>query len=263
MSDIRFHIVDVFASAPFSGFQLVVCLDPCDEDTGRDLSLEFNLGVSTPQLTGERRYRTRFFENGHQLPFGGVPTLGTAFVLGPGAWTQETLGAVVEVEALASGASVGMPDPLIEPLELSGEAADALGLPRVLGAFRSTCGGNTHLLVPTDIDVAEVNADFDAIRSLSGKAATNTVAPFCVSSANVRLRVFAPLLGMNESPAVGTAAAPAALWSREHWGLGVDQTVVQGEFIGRRSAMRVHAKWGSVQLGGDVVSFAQGTCQIP
>jgi hypothetical protein len=75
MPDIRFHVVDVVASAPFNGFQLVVCLDPCGEDTGRDLSLEFNLGVSTPQLTGERRYRTRFFENGHQLPFGGVPTL--------------------------------------------------------------------------------------------------------------------------------------------------------------------------------------------
>jgi trans-2,3-dihydro-3-hydroxyanthranilate isomerase len=227
------------------------------------LSLEFKIGVANPRIVGDRKYRTRIFENGHELPFGGMPTLGTAWVLGPGSWSQESPGAVVEVQATPTSASVEMPDPIIEQLDLSGEAADALGLPSVIETFRSTCGGNTHLLAPTEVDVAEATPDFQAIRELSRRAGTNTVATFSLAAENLRLRVFAPALGMDESPAVGTAAAPAALWSRQRWGLGPDLDVVQGEFIARKSLMRLHASWGAVRLGGDVKPFAEGVCQVP
>ena len=81
----RFSIVDVFAEAPLQGNQLAVVEDAAALTTERmqDIAREMNFSETTFVLerTNERA-KVRIFTPGHELPFAGHPTLGTAWVLG-------------------------------------------------------------------------------------------------------------------------------------------------------------------------------------
>jgi trans-2,3-dihydro-3-hydroxyanthranilate isomerase len=264
MTQIRYEHLDVFADGPYGGHALIVCLGSCPDSVMAALSHEFNLVVAFPRLTSPRRYRLRIIEHGHELPFGAQPTIGAAWALGPGTWRQESMGASVEVEVMDRGARMGIPDPVLERItdeSLLAGILDVLGLASSEGAYRASCGGNTHLLVPTQEDIAQVRADPRAVTGICETAGMNTLSPFCWDRAGGDLsqRIFAPRMGIPESPAVGTAAAPAAEYARDAWGAGTDVCVRQGQALGRPSLITVHAERGAMNLMGNVRRFAQGT----
>jgi trans-2,3-dihydro-3-hydroxyanthranilate isomerase len=97
MSRLRYLHLDVFADGPVGGHPLIVCLDEAPESAMPGLSREFSLVMAFPSRTGRGRYSLRIFEHGHELPFGGQPTLGAAWSLGPGTWRQDSRGASVTV----------------------------------------------------------------------------------------------------------------------------------------------------------------------
>ena len=264
MTPIRYLHLDVFADGPFGGHALIVCLDSCPESAMASVSHEFNLVVAFPRSTSYGRYQVRIFEHGHELPFGAQPTLGAAWSLGPGTWRQDSTGASVDVEVTDRGARMGMPDPLLERVadsSLLARIRKVLGLASVEGAYRANCGGNTHLLVPTREDIAQIKADPAAVTQVCEAAGMNTLSPFCPDGAasDLKQRIFAPRMGIQESPSVGTAAAAAALYAFGSWSAGADVRVRQGHSVGRPSLITVHTEHGAMTVAGSVRQFAEGT----
>jgi len=265
MSRLRYLHLDVFADGPAGGHPLIVRLDECPEPAMPGLSHEFNLVVAFRSRTGPARYFLRIFEHGHELPFGGQPTLGAAWSLGPGTWRQDSPGATVTVQVTAGGARMSVPDPVLEPVteeSLLVRIAGVLGT-GIDGAYRATCGGNTHLVVPVTADVAGITVDSGTVAEVCAAAGMNTLAPFCWRAGEVHQRVFAPRMGIPESPAVGTAAVPAAVHARRRWDAGPDVGIRQGHGTRRSSLLSVHAAPGAMTLAGAVRKFAEGTCELP
>ncbi len=93
ISQLRYRIVDVFTERPFEGNSLCVVLDPCPPELMPHIAREANLSEPTfPVQTGPNAYEMRIFTPAAELPSAGHPSLGTAWLLGPGRWTQTTAG---------------------------------------------------------------------------------------------------------------------------------------------------------------------------
>jgi len=106
---LSYRIVDVFTDRPLAGNALCVVTapegPPLSDDVMLCLAREVNLSETTfVRRTGDDAYDVRIWTGGGELPFAGHPSLGTAWSLGPGRWTQTSPGAVVTVEASLQGA---------------------------------------------------------------------------------------------------------------------------------------------------------------
>ncbi len=81
-----FHVVDVFAEAPYQGNQLAVVLEADDlsSESMQGIALEMNYSETTfvcSDRQADGGYETRIFTPAQELPFAGHPTLGTAWVI--------------------------------------------------------------------------------------------------------------------------------------------------------------------------------------
>jgi trans-2,3-dihydro-3-hydroxyanthranilate isomerase len=257
---VRYRIVDVFTDRPFAGNGLCVVLDPCREEVMQPLAREVNLSETTfPTQTGASAYSMRIFTPAAELPFAGHPSVGTAWVLGPGTWEQTTSGAVVAIEADATGAVMTQPDPELTEVDATG-IAEALGLPGIEGAYLSVAGGTRHVLVPTGAAIDGLAPDPSAVGRLAEGAGGMTLCPVRrVDDRTLHVRVFGgPAAGIVEDPATGSAAGPIGILARRRWGTHVDVTILQGEEIRRPSRIEVHAEDGAIRVGGRVTAVAEG-----
>jgi trans-2,3-dihydro-3-hydroxyanthranilate isomerase len=255
----EYHIVDVFTDQPLAGNALCVVLDPVPEPVMQPLAREVNLSETAfPVVTAPGEYENRIFTPTSELPFAGHPTIGSAWVLGPGTWTQRTSGATIEVQVDEEGAVMSQPDPEfqeVDPLP----PARALGVPTYAGAWVAEAGGNSHLIVLTDSPVHRLEPSDQSIL-----AATRAVGAFTLAvverrhEAELHVRVFVPQGGIPEDPGTGSAAGPIGLLARQIWDTPVDVTVRQGLTIGRPCTIQVHAEPGAVRVGGRVTLCAKG-----
>lgn len=255
----RYRIVDVFTDRPLAGNALCVVLDPCPSDLMGRVAREVNFSETTfvTGIDGDR-YHMRIFTPADELPFAGHPSIGTAWTLGPGRWTQTTAGATVTVEADEHGAVMSQPDPTFEQIE-TGPAVAALGLLGAEAAWRGVAGGTSHVYVATDSPVDAVAPDLDAVAAVtSGNDATGLAVFRRLDDATVHARVFVPTAGVPEDPGTGSAAGPIGLLARHRFGTAVDITVRQGDEIGRPCRIEVHAEAGAVRVGGRVTACAEG-----
>lgn len=259
----RYRIVDVFTDRPLAGNALCVVLDPCDEGLMQAIAREVNLSETTfPVVTAPDAYEMRIFTPREEMPFAGHPSLGTAWTLGPAAWTQTTSGATVTVEADADGARMSQPDPLFDAVDAA-PAVAALGLPGANGAWRGTAGGTTHCYVLTDAPIGDLALDMTAIAHVNDAVgALGLVVVHRVDDANLHVRVFGPGMGIPEDPGTGSAAGPAGLLARDHWGTDADVLIRQGDEIGRPCRVEVHAEPGAVRVGGRVSACAEGVLTL-
>jgi len=133
--ELRYRIVDVFSDRPLAGNGLCVVLDPAPESVMQALAREVNLSETTyPSVVDDDTYDVRIFTPNEELPFAGHPSLGTAWVLGPKAWTQRSAGATVTVTADAGGAVMSQPDPAFTDID-GDEVVAALGLPGAVDGY--------------------------------------------------------------------------------------------------------------------------------
>jgi trans-2,3-dihydro-3-hydroxyanthranilate isomerase len=205
----RYRIVDVFTDRPFSGNALCVVIDPCPEPRMAAVAREVNLSETTfPVITGAGAYSMRVFTPAYEIPFAGHPSLGTAWVLGPGRWRQTTPGATVAVEATADGAVMSQPDPVITEVDPDGVEV-ALGLPGIEGAFLSVAGGTAHVLVPTAHPLDDLGPELRSVARVAARAGGISLCPFRrLDDRTLHVRVFVPGAGVSEDrparpPAVG------------------------------------------------------------
>ncbi len=238
------------------------------------LASEFNLSETTfvlPPADPTHTARVRIFGPTHELPFAGHPNVGTALVLAaraeppPDAMLFEELAGLVRVRLVREGgqrtATVDAPKPLHLGADVPAPlVAACAGLSP--GDIVTDAHGPRIASVGLGFAFAEVSAaalagaipDATAFREAAAShptmPGTFSLHLYARSGDGLRARMFAPLAGIPEDPATGSAnAALAALLL--HLTPGRDRAafdVVQGEEMGRPSLLRA----GAWRVGGEV-----------
>jgi len=292
MPSYEYMTVGVFTDRQFSGNPLAVFPDARGLSTERmqAIAAEFNLSETTfvlPPDDPQHHARVRIFTPRMELGFAGHPNVGTGFVLGrraqnpPEHFTFEEGAGLVRVHLLRgadgviNGARVSAPRSLSIgddiPVELVAACAS-------LPPHDIATGAHTPLVasVGTEFVIAEVtNADAlvratpdlaafrDAARRfphLGGRFALHLYTWLGDEERKIRARMFAPLGGVVEDPATGSAnAALAALLTSLAPGSDVDllYDIEQGIEMGRPSRIIAGAR---KEADGPVVATVSGEC---
>lgn len=260
--DLPYRVVDVFTDRPLAGNALCVVLATVDDDaTMLAIAREVNLSETTfVRLTGDHTYDVRIWTTTGELPFAGHPSLGTAWALGPGRWTQTSPGATVVVEATPAGAVMSQPDPVFTEIYPE-EAAQALGIEpaHARHATVAEVGGTRHLLIPTEAPIESLRPDGRALEAAARAVrATGVGVVIRVDDTTLRARVFIPGATLIEDPGTGSAAGPFGVLARRLWSTAEDVVIRQGEEMGRPCRIEVHAEPGNIRVGGHVAACAEG-----
>ena len=281
MATYRYVLCDVFTDRPLEGNQLAVFTDARDLDaeTMQALALETKLSESVFVLPPEQggHARIRIFTPTKELQFAGHPTLGSAFVLGGPLQLLEirleTGAGVVPVRLEREGARIvfgrmEQPLPTWKPFRDTAELFAALGVEAAEAPVEVYDNGIRHsyVLLGSRERVAGLRPDFPRLAAI---AETDCVSCFAGDGGEWKTRMFAPLSGVDEDPATGSAAGPLAVHLARHGriGFGDEIRIEQGAEIGRPSVLyaRVDGAGDSVErveVGGSAVVVARGEFRL-
>ena len=297
---LRYFICDVFTDTRFGGNQLAVLPEAAGlaDRQMQQIAREFNFSESTfvlPPETGNSR-RVRIFTPMSEVPFAGHPNVGTAFVLatmgvfgpldtpttvtfeeqaglvavsvhrrtGERIWCElkapqsVTLGATVPVRSVAAAVSLSADDILSTT---HAPQVASVGLPFVCAELK---------------DRAALERARPNLSGFEGLAAEGIGPPFVhlyvrtAEGFDIRTRMFAPLDGIIEDPATGSAnCALAGLLSQ------LDDApdgafawrIAQGVEMGRPSVLeaRTDKRDGAVVnvwIGGDCILVSEGLIEV-
>jgi trans-2,3-dihydro-3-hydroxyanthranilate isomerase len=303
LKEYRFIQVDVFTDKPFGGNPLAVF--PEGEGlTGQEmqqLAREMNLSETTfvlpPQAPGAD-FKVRIFTPARELPFAGHPVVGTHWVLAhlgrvalrePITQVRFELGVgVLPADLHVSGGQVtrvvmtqdrpkfqavleDVTD-LAAGLGLTAQAITETGLP-----VQVVSTGLPQMMVPLR-SLAEVQGldagrlNIAALNRACEAVGTDCVMVFALQTerpeATVHVRMFAPMLGVPEDPATGSANGALGAYLVQHRAVPVSGPTVtitseQGSEMGRPSTLYVEVdlsgeQVSAVRVGGQVVPVAEG-----
>lgn len=238
MRQFNYFTVDVFTKERFGGNQLAVFpnADEIPDPLLQKIAREFNFSETTfvyPPNNKSNDIRVRIFTPGIEVPTAGHPTIGTAYVLLSKGLIkpkndnyiiiEENVGDIrVDFTNLKSGIqSITMSQPLpkfgvIEKdydliaslLSLTKEELN-LNFP-----IQSVSCGNNFLFVPLRnlADMHKINIKVDLLKSVRNKIGSTEIFVFAdetiYGESDFHCRMFAPLFGIYEDPATGSAAGP-------------------------------------------------------
>lgn len=279
---IDYQVIDVFTDKMFGGNQLAVILDASEipEPQLQAIAREFNFSEVTfvypPERPGNTA-RVRIFTPTTEIPFAGHPTIGTAIALavrGAGPDMVLELG-VGDLECRATETEASFCT--VKPLDILARpdpslVARTLDLP--LGALKTDrhvptlCSlglGFTVTEVQDRAALAAVGCDMAGYRT--GQAAYPESMDFAQyvyfkDGDQVHARMFAPLDGIPEDPATGSAAATLAALTALVDKNPVNLTVHQGHDMGRPSRIKVTADDSGVTVSGQAVKVMQGQLML-
>ena len=295
----RYYICDVFTETRFGGNQLAVLPEAVGLSTQQmqEIAREFNFSETTfvfPARAGHTRH-VRIFTPAREIPFAGHPNVGTAFVLASAGEfgeikssltvTFEEEGGLVSVTILEAGGKVASCE-LTAPQSLSFGKT----LPVELVAAAISIDSKEIVTKTHGPQVASVGLPFIMVElrdrsvlerariSMSGfeALAAEDVMPDVhlytrgTDGFDIRARMFAPLSGVPEDPATGSAncalAGLLAHYSQDSNG-SFSWRIAQGVEMGRPSTLiaRAEKKDGVVQttrIGGATVLVSEGTIYL-
>jgi trans-2,3-dihydro-3-hydroxyanthranilate isomerase len=295
----RFHICDVFTERRFGGNPLAVLPDArgLTGEQMQQIAREFNFSETTfvlPPEQGATR-RVRIFTPGREVPFAGHPNIGTAFVLAK----RGELGEIDRAVTVAFEEAAGLVEVRIEP-GVQGALSCELSAPQglMLGPSVSLQTAAGILSLPTAAIVTAVHppqvagvglpfvivelASLDALKAAcydpraQDELTERDIMPDILlytreaQGCDIRARMFAPMDGVAEDPATGSAnCALAALLTH------CDESpqgefawhIVQGVEMGRPSTLlaRTRKQDGKVTqtcIGGSSVMVAEGRISV-
>jgi PhzF family phenazine biosynthesis protein len=283
-----FKQVDVFTSVPFLGNPVAVVLDAQGLSTEemQRIARWTNLSETTfvlPPTSPQADYRLRIFTPGSELPFAGHPTIGTAHALleagrvtaSDGRLTQECgLGLVaLHVNTQPGGTksiAFELPIPSVEALTdpqvegLGGLFGGSLpGVPRP----RLVDVGARWIVVqlPDASAVLSARPDMNLVSALSMEAGATGVLVFGAyapgQKAQVEVRAFAPLFGIQEDPVCGSGNGCMAVFIRETGQVerfGSVFVASQGQVVGRDGRLEITIAPDRIQVGGSAVTCIDG-----
>lgn len=295
----HYYICDVFTDTRFGGNQLAILpeAEGLDDEQMQKIAREFNLTETTfvfPPEAGHTR-KVRIFTPTTEVPFAGHPNIGTAFTLGTAGEFGEigstiqvyfeekvgvvpvsilknrgkplacrlaaperlSLGAVASLQSLAAAVSL---DPADMVTETHPPRVASVGLPFIFAELK-----DRDALQRAEIDMKKLYA-------LAEEGVTADIHLYVHSGDDfdIRARVFAPLDGVPEDPATGSAnCALAGILGhydevpsgRFRW------RIAQGVEMGRPSVLNAEAEKvnGTVvttSIGGACVMVAEGFIEV-
>jgi trans-2,3-dihydro-3-hydroxyanthranilate isomerase len=278
-----FQQVDVFTKTPYAGNPVAVVLDGTGltTDAMQRFAQWTNLSETTfvlPPDDPQADYRVRIFTPVAELPFAGHPTLGSAFVLAapldlPEVALETGAGIVpVSLERDENGrVSFGrmrQPIPTWQPYDRVDELLAALGLAGSELPVEIYDNGVRHVYVAlrSRDEVAALRPDLGRLVELPGALGFNC---FAGDGGSWKTRMFAPVDGVPEDPATGSAAGPLAVHLVRHGriGFGDEIEISQGEELRRPSKLyaRVEGEGDRidvVEVGGSAVIVARGEFKL-
>ncbi len=289
----RYVTVDVFTDQPFGGNPLAVVLDAAGLDTAamQAITREFNYSETTfvlPPADPAHTAHVRIFTPAGELPFAGHPNVGTAFVLAregnaaPGLVFEEAAG-LVPVEILReAGQVVGAELTAPQPLQRLGSvAADIVAscLSLAPSDIVSTVHDPAVASVGVRFILAEIASravlrrarpDIAAFTRAFADADTDAIYVYCRDGGDgfdLHARMFAPLSGMVEDPATGSATVTLAALLAESGPDGAAALrIEQGRDMGRPSTLltRTVVQGGMVRsahVGGRCMPMMRGVIE--
>lgn len=294
----RFVTLDVFTEQRFAGNPLAVVLDArgLDDEAMLAITREFNFSETTfvlPPRTPEATRRVRIFTPGGEIPFAGHPTVGTAIALvreGHVPMAADDVDLLFDLDAgptpltvRRNGAklAVTFTTPRLPAVGMA-TAPDLLAAAIGVDPARVVTSAHAPVDAGTGLDFVIARLDgLDALGAATPRAEAWTRLPSPAAAHGVvlyvpteprslRVRVFAPGVGVGEDPATGSAAAALG-------GLlaGLDRTATgtllwtirQGVEMGRPSRIDVAVDKRSgdvaaVRIGGSAVPVSEGTLDL-
>jgi trans-2,3-dihydro-3-hydroxyanthranilate isomerase len=290
----RFVTLDVFTDRRFAGNPLAVVPDArgiAPEDFQR-LAREFAYSETTfvlPPDDPSNDARVRIFTPAEEMPFAGHPNVGTAIALAlEGHVLGKPVGILLRFEEIAGlvevrlekgpplSAEVRAPAPLqLGPERTPAQVAALAGLmPKaILTAShppRYASVGTGFLFAEVEEDLLDTarpdGAAFEAERARLGGSGFGRALPALFlwtkgaaepGSLAVRARMFAPLSGVPEDPATGSAAAALGAFLQS-LGIADRLAITQGEAMGRPSLIRVRSSEEGTWIAGGALPMFEG-----
>jgi trans-2,3-dihydro-3-hydroxyanthranilate isomerase len=296
---IKFHTCDVFTDKPFGGNQLAVFPDALNipEDRLQAIAKEFNFSETTfvyPPNNAANTKRVRIFTPGGELPFAGHPTIGTAVALGmigditlTGAETKIIFEEVVGSIQVTIRSVNGKPTFAQLTAAKLPEFSERVPAPHTLAAMLTL---TREEILDSQFQIQFVSVGypflFVAVKNRETlkriRVNTTVMEEFQLKEVYVftpdaeqpdfhfRARMFAPLLGITEDPATGSAAAAFAgyLAAKDPLQIGtLKWSIEQGFEMGRPSLLFIEAdkkngKTTAVRVGGNTVMMTEGFLEI-
>ncbi|HET8988954.1 MAG TPA: PhzF family phenazine biosynthesis protein [Humibacillus sp.] len=280
--DLPFRLLNVFSldGDPFSGNPLAVVTDagglsdPQMQAWARQFNLSETAFVTSHDAAGQAT--VRIFTPGHEMPFAGHPTLGTAAVvagLGPSPLDVVTLSmpaGEIPVARLGAGWTLTAPTATIREVTASqGDLATALGVdPSVV--VRSDAlwvsAGVEQLVVRVDsvagVRACRPDADAMAEHMTSPGRPPHVYVWAWTGPRTIEARLFYTQDGaVHEDPATGSACANLGGWLVHQGSRDVSVAVSQGAAVDRPSLLLLEIdSAGRVHVGGRVDLVGSGTC---
>src|SRR5436190_5987612 len=295
----RYYICDVFTETRFGGNQLAVLPQAIGLSTQQmqQIAREFNFSETTfvfPAKAGHTRH-VRIFTPAREIPFAGHPNVGTAFVLaaaGEFGEINSSLTVTFEEEAGLVSVAIRAEQGRIVSCELAAPQSLSLGktvsaelVAAAVSLNREDIVTDTHdpqvcsvglpfvfteLRDRPALERARINmSGFEALRDL-GVNPQMYVYTRVSDGFDIRARMFAPLSGVAEDPATGSAscalAGLLAHYKKEPSG-SFNWRIAQGVEMARPSILLARAEKadGTVQatwVGGSCVMVSEGFIQI-
>jgi trans-2,3-dihydro-3-hydroxyanthranilate isomerase len=295
----RYYICDVFTETRFGGNQLAVLPQAVGLSTQQmqQIAREFNFSETTfvfPARAGHTRH-VRIFTPAREIPFAGHPNVGTAFVLassGEFGEIKSSLTVTFEEESGLVSVTIQEAGGKVASCELTAPQSLSFGktLPVELVAAAISIDSKEIVTETHGPQVASVGLPFVMVElsdrsvlerariSMSGfeALAAQDVMPDVylytrgTDGFDIRARMFAPLSGVPEDPATGSAncalAGLLAHYSQDPNG-SFSWRIAQGVEMGRPSTLiaRAEKKDGVVQttrIGGAAVLVSEGTIYL-
>lgn len=282
-------LFDVFTDVAFAGNQLAVFPEATlDDATMQHIARELNLAESVFVTPAEDVAASlRIFTPLAEVPFAGHPTIGTAIALADHLWwigptetefvLREKIGDVrIRIER-AKPTTAWLTTPPVEfgRAVSRKDAAEILGLELEDVRDDLPCefagAGNIFLYVPLVSKEAVDRAVYDtnAVRRRLPWSPLTDVYLFAQSEEGAYSRMFAPMFGIAEDPATGSATGPLYAYLARHGKLERTErfTAEQGVAMGRPSVLHVKLTWDgndlrAVDVGGNAVFMGEGKLRI-
>ena len=273
----RYFVVDAFTDQPFGGNPAGVVLLESDRFPEEKLMLQIAAELRYSETAFIRRHSDKEFTIRYFTPKAEVELCGHATIasfallhregMATGHCICHTLAGTLSIEA-GEKVMMQMATPrIVATIEETEEVYKALGISgyRPIMPVQIAYSGLPDLMIPLpDVTTLQsLQPDMEAITAITKKydAVSFHVFAFANDGYTAHVRDFAPLYGVPEESATGTANAALTYYLQQNGCLGAEAecAFLQGEAMGRPSVVATRiAENGTIYVGGTAAVVAKG-----
>lgn len=278
----KFYIVDCFAEEKYQGNELLVVIpdrEVSDEEQ-QQIAREINFSETTFLTPGKREnggYDVRIRTPHAEVPFAGHPTLGTAYVIHQFLESSDVIRLNLKVGQIPvtvsdAGLVMSQNPPVFGETVSREEIAEIFGIStdeiREDYPIQWVSTGLEAVIIPlkTRESLARIRMNRQAFETYITRHPQNYCSHlFFVDMGDKTLAARNMMEDFLEDPATGSANGDLAGYMLEHDYYGaadIRYTVIQGEDMGRKSVLHIHAArkaedW-TIEVGGNCHVVAEG-----